>query len=99
MKYMQSPVKTMPFYPPPHYKFLWPQGEQDEQYWNEITVEFLKKKHNMDTTRKKLPIKMYSGSLPHKPYFITLILQEQIIIGPTKKIVALYVIRDLALLD
>ena len=53
----------------------------------------------MDTTRKKLPIKMYSGSLPHKPYFITLILQEQIIIGPTKKIVALYVIRDLALLD
>ena len=42
---------------------------------------------------------MYSGSLPHKPYFITLILQEQIIIGLTKKIVALYVIRDLALLD
>ena len=27
MKYMQSPVQTIPFYPPPHYKSLKYQGE------------------------------------------------------------------------
>ena len=42
---------------------------------------------------------MYSGGPPHKPYFIAFILQEQIIISPTKKMVALYMARDLALLD
>ena len=50
MKYMQSPIKTMLFYPLPHYKSLQPQGEQDKQYWNKIAVKFLKQKHNMDTT-------------------------------------------------
>ena len=35
----------------------------------------------------------------HKPYFIALTLQGQIIIGPTNKMVATYVVGDLALLD
>ena len=42
---------------------------------------------------------MYIGELPHKPYFIALTLQEQIIVGPTKKMVASYMVGDLALLD
>jgi len=42
---------------------------------------------------------MYSESPSHEPYFITLILQGQIIIGPIKKMVASYVVGDLALLD
>ena len=42
---------------------------------------------------------MYSGDLPHEPYFIALTLQGQIIIGPTKTMVALYVVGDLVLLD
>ena len=42
---------------------------------------------------------MYSGGLPHKPYFIAFTLQGQIIIGPTKKMVASYIVGDLALLD
>ena len=50
-------------------------------------------------TKKEFPIKMYLGSLPHKPYFIALMLQGQVIVGPTKKIVASYVVGDLALLD
>ena len=99
MKFMQSPVQIMPFYPPPQYKFLQYQGEQDKQYWNEIAVEFLKKKHNTDTTRKQFTIEIYIEGLPYKPYFIVLMLQEKIIIGPTKKMVATYVIRDLVLLD
>ena len=30
MKYMQAPIKMMLLYPPPHYKYLQPQGEQNE---------------------------------------------------------------------
>ena len=51
MKFMQVPVKMISFNPLPHYKSLRQQGEQDKQYWNEVTVEFLKEKHNTDTTR------------------------------------------------
>ena len=42
---------------------------------------------------------MYMGGLPHEPYFIALTLQGQIVISPTKKLVATYVVGDLALLD
>jgi len=42
---------------------------------------------------------MYTGGLPHKPYFIVLTLQGEIIIEPTKKMVAFYVIGDLVLMD
>ena len=49
--------------------------------------------------RKEFPIEIYTGGLPHEPYFIALTLQEQIIIGPTKKLVITYIVRDLALLN
>ena len=42
---------------------------------------------------------MYIGGLPHKSYFIVLTLQRKIIIEPTKKMVAFYVIGDLVLMD
>lgn len=99
MKYIQAPVKMMQFYPPPHYKSLKPQVEQDKQYWNEITVAFLEQKHNANMMRKGFPIEMYMVSLPHELYFITLTLQDQIIVGPTKKLVTTYMIGDLVLLD
>ena len=89
----------MLFYLLPYYKALWPQGEQDEQYWNEIAIKFLKQKHSTDTTRKEFLIEMYIGGPLHEPYFIVLTLQRKIIIGPTKKLVILHVVGDLALLD
>jgi len=36
---------------------------------------------------------------PHKLYFITLTLQGKIMIRPTKKMVVLYIVGDLVLLD
>jgi len=42
---------------------------------------------------------MYTEGLPHEPYFITLTLQRQIIIEPTKKLVTTYMVGDLVLLD
>ena len=35
----------------------------------------------------------------YEPFFIALTLWEEIIIGPTKKLVALHIVGDLALLD
>ena len=49
--------------------------------------------------RKGFPIKIYMRGPPHEPYFITLTLQDQLIIGLTKKMVVSYVVGDLALLD
>ena len=71
---MQLPVKTMLFYSLSYYKSICSQGEQDEQYWNKITIEFLKKKYNTDTTRKGFLIEMYIGEPLHELYFIVLIL-------------------------
>ena len=47
----------------------------------------------------RFPIKMYSRGLSHELFFIALTLQETIVIGPTKKLVALYMIGNLAFLD
>ena len=51
MKFLQSPVKIIPFYSLPYYKFLQQKEKQNKQYWNKIAVKFLKQKHNVDTTR------------------------------------------------
>ena len=60
---------------------------------------FLKKKHNIDITRKGFSIEMYKGGPPYKLYFIVLTLQRQLVIGPIKKLVTTYVVGDLVLLD
>ena len=99
MKFLQLLVKTVPFYLPTHYKFFQPKKEQGKQYWNEIAVKFLKWKHNADTTRQDFPIEMYMEGSPYKPYFIVLTLQRKIIIKLTKKIIILYVVENLVLLD
>jgi len=62
-------------------------------------MEFIKQKHNTNTTRQGFPIEMYTRGPSHKPYFITLTLQGEIIIGPTKKMVTSYIVGDLALID
>ena len=38
---------------------------------------------------------MFQGGPLHKPYFIAINNREQIIIGPSKKIVATYVVEEL----
>jgi len=50
MKFLQALVKTILFYQLPYYKFLQLNEEKDEQYWKEVTIKFLKQKHNADTT-------------------------------------------------
>jgi len=59
---------------------------------------FLDKKKNTHTARNGCQIPMYQGGLPHEPYFIAIDNRDQIIIGPSKKIVATHVVGELEVL-
>jgi len=41
---------------------------------------------------------MYQGGLPYKPYFIAIDNRGQVIIGPNKKTVAIYIAEELEVL-
>ena len=59
---------------------------------------FVEMKHNTDTSRNGFQIKMFQGGLLHKLYFIAIDNMEQIIVGPSKKTVAIHVIGELAVM-
>ena len=98
MKFVQMPAQTRLFKPPPHYQSLRSRGEQDSIFWKEVAMVFLEKKHNTDTARSGYQIHMFQGGPPHKPYFIAMDNKDQIIIGPSKKIVAIHVVGELEVL-
>jgi len=74
-------------------------GEQDPIFWKEIATVFVEMKYNTDTSRNGYHIKMFQGGPPHEPYFIAIDNLQQIIIGPSKKIVAMHVIGELEVLS
>ena len=41
---------------------------------------------------------MFQGGLPHEPFFITINNREQVIIGPNKKTVVVYIVGELEVL-
>ena len=92
-------MKTTLFYSPLYYKIIWWNGKMNKKYWKEIATNFIKQKYNSDTSWQGFPIEMYLDGLPHKLFFIALTLQKGIVIGPMKKLVASYIIRDLVFLD
>ena len=98
MKFIRTLSQTRLFKPPPHYQSLKSRGEQDPTFWKEVAMAFLKKKYNTDTARNGYQIHMFQGGPLHKPYFIAIDNRDQIIIGPSKKIVAIYVVGELEVL-
>ena len=55
-------------------------------------------KHNTETLQNSYLIAMYQGGQPHKPYFIAINNQGQVIIGLNKKTVTMYVVGELKML-
>jgi len=98
MKFIRTPSQTRIFKPPPHYQSLKSRGEQDPTFWKEVATAFMERKHNMDTARNGFQIHMFQGGPPHKPYFIAIDNKDQVIIGPSKKIVAMHVVGELEVL-
>ena len=98
MKFVQTPSQTRLFRPPPHYQALRSRGENDPTFWKEVATAFLEKKHNTETARNGYQIHMFQGGPPHEPYFIAIDNKDQVIIGPSKKIVAMHVVGELEVL-
>jgi len=98
MKFIKIPSQTRIFRPPPYYQALKSRGEQDPEFWKEIATVFVEKKRNTDTARNRCQIPMYQGGPPHEPYFIAIDNKDQVIIGPSKKIVATHMVGELEVL-
>ena len=50
MKFVKTPTQTRLFYPPAHYQSLKSRGEQDPDFWKEITMALVDTWHNTETT-------------------------------------------------
>jgi len=98
MKFVQSLTQTRLFRPPLHYQSLKSRGKQDPEFWKEIVIALVDQKHNTKTARNSYPIVMFQRDPPYEPYFIAIDNREQIIIGPSKKIVATYIVGELEVL-
>ena len=50
MKFVKMPTQTRLFHPLSHYQFLKSRGEQDPEFWKEITMVLVDNQHNIKTT-------------------------------------------------
>ena len=98
MKFVKSSTQTRIFQPPLHYQTLQSKRDQDSNFWNEIAIALVENKHNMETSRNEYLINIFQGGLPHDLFFIAINNQGHIIIGPNKKMVAIYVVEELEIL-
>ena len=98
MKFVKTPLQTRIFRPPLYYQSLKSRGEQDPVFWKEVAMVFLDRKRNTDMSRNGYQIPMYQGGPLHEPYFIAIDNRDQVIIGPSKKIVATHVVGELEVL-
>ena len=53
---------------------------------------------DMEISRNGITIKMFQGGPLHEPFFIAIDNKDQVITGPNKKIVAMYVVGELEVL-
>jgi len=98
MKFIRSPIQTRIFQPPPYYQSLKSRGKQNQEFWKEIVTVLVKNKYNTEMSQNGYPITMYQKRPPHESYFIAIDNRGQVIIGPNKKTVAIYVVRELEVL-
>ena len=50
MKFVKMPTQTRLFHPLSHYQSLKSRGEQDPEFWKEITMVLVDNQHNIKTT-------------------------------------------------
>ena len=98
MKFVKTPSQTQIFRPLPYYQSLKSRGEQNLNFWKEVATAFLDRKKNTNTARNGCQIPMYQGGPLHEPYFIAIDNRDQIIISPSKKIIATHVVGELEVL-
>ena len=67
-------------------------------FWKEVAIALVDQKHNTNTARNRYQIPMFQEGPLYGPYFIAINDREQVIIGPSKKIVATHVVGELEVL-
>ena len=98
MKFIKSPIQTRIFQLLPDYQLPCLREEQDPDFWKEVAIVLVDNKHNTEMSRNGYPIRMFQGGPPYELFFIAIDNQEQVIIGPNKKTVAIYMIGELVVL-
>ena len=98
MKFIHSPTQTRLFKLLPHYQSLQFREEQNLEFWKEVAIVFVGKKHNTETSRNSYLVTIYQGGPLHESYFIAIDNWEQVFIGPNKKIVATHVFGEFKVL-
>jgi len=98
IKFVQSPIQTRLFKPPLYYQSLKFRGEQDPTFWKEVAIALVDQKYNTEAARNGYQILMFQGGPLHKPYFIAINNRKQVIISPSKKIVAIHIVGELEIL-
>jgi len=63
-----------------------------------VVLALVDNKYNTEMSRNGYSINIYQGGPLHEPYFITIDNRGQVIIGPNKKTVAIYVVGELEVL-
>jgi len=61
-------------------------------------MAMVESKYNTEISRNRQWINMFQGGPPHKPFFITINNWGQVIIGSSKKTVAIYIVGELEVL-
>ena len=61
-------------------------------------MALVNRKYNTKTSRNSYPIIIFQEGPPHELYFIAIDNQEQVIISPNKKTVAIYMVGELEVL-
>jgi len=82
------------FLPPAGYHTISRNEENSSRYWNWIVKGLLKSKQNSETVQRGFKIPLYTGGPPHKLWFISEAADEGYIVGPQKKLVAIYAMRE-----
>jgi len=98
MKFVKPPTQIRIFRPPFYYQLLHSREEQDPDFWKEVAMALVDNKHNTETSRNGYPISMFQEGPLHEPFFIAVNNLGQVIIGPNKKTVVMYVVGELAVL-
>jgi len=91
-------MQTRIFWLPPYYQAFKSRDKQDPEFFKEVAITLVDKKYNIEMTRNSYLIVISQEGLLHKLYFIVINNRGQVIIGPNKKIVAIFVVGELEVL-
>ena len=61
-------------------------------------MALIENKHNMEMLRNEYLINMFQERPPHNPFFIAIDNQGYVIMGPNKKMMAIYIVGELEVL-